>query len=320
MTKEKNVRIVFLDTDTLGEDMNFDAFRLLGELSLYGRTSPSDVSRRIRGAEIIVTNKVVITKEHLEENPELGLICIAATGMNNVDLEAAEEKGVQVRNVAGYSTASVVQHTVGMALTLLGRLHYFDGYVKSGAWSASGLFTHIPFSLPEVSGKRWGIIGLGAIGRGVAAVAEALGCDVVYYSASGRNNDAHFRRVGLDELLSTSLLVSVHAPLNVRTEGLLSAEKLSLLQPASCVVNVGRGGIIDEDALARIIDEKEVYAALDVYAEEPLSSESPLLTLHSPERLLLTPHIAWSSRDARLRLLKGVEEHIRAFLNAGNIP
>ncbi len=304
------MKIVLLDAITFG-DTDLSGFDKLGEVTIYQKTLPQETLERIKETDVVVTNKVVITKEVMQQCPNLKLIAIAATGMNNIDLDAARSLGIEVRNVAGYSTASVVQHTFAMLLYLLEHSRYYDDAVKSGSYSRSGVFTDVSRPFWEVAGKKWGIIGLGAIGKGVAEAASAFGAEILYYSTSGKNSFAKYKRVELDELLQECSIVSVHAPLNERTKNLLGYEKLVKVKEGSIILNLGRGGIIDEAAAAKIVDEKELYIGLDVFEKEPLPKDSPLLQVAHKERLYLTPHIAWTSREAREKLIKGVIANIK---------
>jgi glycerate dehydrogenase len=253
----------------------------------------------------------------MQRCPLLKLICIAATGMNNVDLDAAAQIGIEVKNVAGYSTQSVVQHTFAMALYLLEKMAYYDQSVKNQAWSRSGIFTDVSHPFFEIAEKKWGIIGLGEIGKGVAKVAEAFGAQINYYSTSGKNRDADYTQQSLEELLSSSDIISIHAPLNAQTQNLINATNLKLLKEESILLNLGRGGIINEADLAKEMDHRILYAGLDVVEKEPIPTDNPLLHIEAQERLLITPHIAWTSKEARVKLLEGIVENIRTFFNEG---
>ncbi|BCD59395.1 MULTISPECIES: D-2-hydroxyacid dehydrogenase [unclassified Nitratiruptor] len=309
------MRIVVLDAATLGE-VDFSLLKRFGDVDVYPTTNEDEKLQRIKDADIIVTNKVVIDKEAMDHADNLKLICIAATGMNNVDLEYAKKKNIAVKNVVGYSTESVVQHTFAMAFYLIEHMRYYDEYVKSGQWSNSGLFTCIDRPFFEIFGKRWGIIGLGAIGKRVAEVAKSFGCDVVYHSTSGKNLDQPYKHLDLNTLLCTSDIISIHAPLNEHTKGLIKKEQLQKLQDKAVLLNLGRGGIIDEADLAYIIDQKEIYVGLDVTQKEPLPKDSPLLKVKNKDRLLITPHIAWTSIEARERLFASIIENIENFLRS----
>ena len=308
------MKIVFLDALTLG-DVDFEKFKSLGEIEIYQTTDKSEVIERVKDADIIVTNKVVIDKEVMDKAKKLKFIQIAATGMNNVDLDYAKKKNILVKNVAGYSTNSVVQHTFALVLALLNKICYFDKYVRE-KYPDSKIFTHIQ-NWFEIKGKRWGVIGLGEIGRNVAKLAESFGAEVVYYSTSGRNNSNEFKRVGLDELLKTSQIITIHAPLNENTKNLLDYEKLSLIKDGSILINVGRGGIINEEDLAKILEQKDIFAGLDVFEKEPIDVNNPLLKFK--EKTILTPHVAWTSIEAREKLMEGIYQNIKDFLQkSGN--
>jgi len=304
------MKIVILDALTFG-DANLSVFKSLGEVEVYESTSPEQTLLRITNATVIVTNKVVIDAELMSAATNLKLICIAATGTNNIDLEAAASRGIEVKNVAGYSTNSVVQHTFSMLFYLLGHSRYYDEYVKDGSYTKSPIFTHLPKPFFELKGKKWGIIGLGTIGRGVATVASAFGAKVCYHSTSGKNLTRDYLHVDLQTLLETCDVISIHAPLNEQTKNLLSYKELSLCKDGSVIVNVGRGGIIDEDAVAKIVDERELYFGLDVLEREPMRENHPLLSVKNGERLFITPHIAWASNEAREKLIELVAQNIR---------
>jgi glycerate dehydrogenase len=308
------MHIVLLDAKTLGEDLDLGILEPFGEVTLYQTTSPEETPARIQDAEIIITNKVVITKEMMQNSPTLRLICIAATGMNNVDLDAARDLGITVKNVAGYSTQSVVQHTFSMTLYLLEQMAYYDQSVKCGAWTRSGLFTDVSRPFYEIAGKKWGIIGLGNIGREVARVAAAFGAEVYYYSTSGTNHDQTYRMLSLDKLLKQCDIISIHAPLNENTHNLINRTNLPHLKENSILLNLGRGGIINEADLAEAMQTKTFYAGLDVLEQEPVREGHPLLDIPHPQNLLITPHIAWTSIEARKKLLKGIVENIKSFL------
>ncbi len=307
------MNIVLLDAITFG-DSSLECFSKLGSVEIFQTTSSEQTQQRIVNAAVIVTNKVVITKEHMQNAKALKLICVAATGTNNVDLNAAKELGIAVKNVAGYSTDSVIQHTFSMLFYLMGHSRYYDETVKSGIYSKSGVFTDVSKPFFEVKGKKWGVIGLGAIGRGVANFAKAFGAEVYYYSTSGVNRTEDFQRTTLEKLLSECDIITIHAPLNEKTANLLDYEELLMCKDGALVLNLGRGGIINEAAVARLVDEKNIYFGLDVFEKEPLPLESPLLSVKNSERLYMTPHIAWTSVEAREKLIASVCENIRTTL------
>lgn len=307
------MRIVFLDAQTLGEDANLAPFEALGDVTVYDKTAAHETLSRIQEATVVVTNKVVITKAHMQAALELKLICVAATGMNNIDVHAAKEASIEVKNVAGYSTQSVVQHTFSMLFFLMGQSRYYDDYVKQGRWAKNELFTHIGASFHEISGLKWGIIGMGTIGQKVAQAARAFGCDVSYYSTSGANTAQPYHCVALETLLAESDIISIHAPLNNATQGLLSQPQLAWLKEEAVLLNLGRGGIIDEVALAHVQEQKKLYVGLDVLEQEPIGLDHPLLQPHNP-RIYITPHIAWTSIEARKRLMDTMHAHIQVFI------
>ncbi|WP_345980031.1 D-2-hydroxyacid dehydrogenase [Sulfurimonas sp. HSL3-2] len=306
------MNIVLLDAVTFG-DTDLRGFDDLGAVIVYQTTKPEELDERIANADVIVTNKVVITAEAMQKAKKLNLICIAATGMNNVDLEAAKKCGIEVRNVAGYSTNSVVQHTFSMLFYLVGHSRYYDEAVKSGSWSKSGVFTDVSHPFFEISGKKWGVIGLGTIGRKVAVLAKAFGADVSYFSTSGRNLDSEFNSVTLDELLEESDIITIHAPLNNATLNLLNHRTMSKCKDGVVILNLGRGGIINEADAAMLLDEKDIYFGLDVLHHEPIPQNHPLLQVENKDRLYITPHIAWTSKEARDTLIASVVENIRSL-------
>jgi len=306
------MKIVLLDALTFGET-DLSAFDSLGDVEVYKTTSVDEVENRVIDADVIVTNKVVISDECMQNSKNLKLICVAATGMNNVDLESAKQRGIEVKNVAGYSTQSVIQHTFSMLFYLLGHSKYYDEVVKSGEYSKSSIFTDVSKPFFEIQGKRWGIIGLGAIGRGVANIAKAFGAEVCYFSTSGKNKTDDFTEVTLHEMLESCDIISIHSPLNTQTENLLTYEKLSICKDGATILNLGRGGIINEDAVARIIDEKNLFFGLDVLTQEPMKKDHPFLSIQNSDKIYVTPHIAWTSVEARDTLIASIIKNIVDF-------
>ncbi|MBU0719983.1 D-2-hydroxyacid dehydrogenase [bacterium] len=306
------MKIVLLDALTFG-DTDLSGFDSLGEVSVFQTTSKEETAKRITDADVIVTNKVVITDELMACANNLKLICVAATGMNNIDLQAAQKRGISVKNVAGYSTQSVIQHTFSMLFFLLGHSRYYDEYVKEGSYAKSKIFTDVSKPFFEVKGKKWGIIGLGEIGRGVADIAKAFGAEVFYYSTSGRNRTEGYQRQNLDALLKDSDIISIHAPLNEQTNNLLDYEQLLTCKEGAVILNLGRGGIINEEAVARIVDEKNLSFGLDVLKQEPMQENHPLLNVKNKENLYITPHIAWASIEARDTLIASVIKNIQSL-------
>jgi len=305
------MKIVILDALTFG-DTPLDGFDVFGDVEIYETTSSKQTKSRITNSDVIVTNKVIITDELMSCAKNLKLICVAATGMNNIDIEAANKRGIEVKNVAGYSTNSVVQHTFSMLFYLAGHSRYYDDIVKSRNYSRGKIFTDVSHPFFEIRGKKWGIIGLGEIGRGVAEVAKSFGADIWYYSTSKKNQNPNYKRVELDELLKGCDIISVHAPLNENTKNLLGYEQLLMCKEKAVILNLGRGGIISEEGVSRVVDEREIYIGLDVFTTEPLEINNPLLNVKNSQRLYLTPHIAWTSIEARDKLIKGVIQNIKA--------
>lgn len=304
--------IVFLDAYSLGK-ADLTAIRALGNYTEYEYTRRDQIIERCREAEVAITNKVVFDRATLEQLPRLRLICVAATGMNHIDLEAAAERGIAVKNAVGYSTHSVTETTIGAAIALMRQVIYYDRYVKQ-EYGGSERQYHFGRTTHQLFGSRWGIIGLGNIGHSVAKVAEALGCEVAYTSTSGVAREEPYPCLPLDELLAWANVVSIHAPLNDRTRGLIGARELARMKPSALLINVARGGIVDEAALAAALDEGRLAgAALDVFAHEPLEADSPLLRLRNADRLLLSPHNAWSPVEAVAVLVECIARNIRKF-------
>ena len=305
-------KIVFLDEYSIaGRDLS--KITSQGEYVAYENTRKEEVVERLKGADVAITNKVLIDGEAMRQLPDLKLICVAATGMNNVDLEAAKELGIVVKNAVGYSTTSVAETTLASALALARNIVYFDEYFHDGRYSkADRAFCYDRFTF-ELRGKKWGIIGLGNIGREVARLATAFGCEVRYFSTSGTKREEAYPAMELKEMLEWCDILSVHSPLNERTRGLVGRDELKVMKPTSLVINVARGGIIDEAALAEALDNGWVAAAaLDVFSVEPLR-ESPLYNIKDRYRLLASPHNAWSAAEAIDRLIDCVANNIRTW-------
>lgn len=307
--------IVFLDAGTLGSDTDLSGLERFGTLVCHHHTDPGDLNARIGEATILISNKVMLSGATLAAHPRVKLICVAATGTNNVDLDYCRKNQVAVTNVAGYSTDSVAQHTFALLFSLLENLNYYQQYTRDGDYTKSPFFTNLDHSFWEVAGKTWGIIGLGAIGRRTAAIASAFGCQVQYYSTSGANHDRDYPRVDLDTLLSTSDVISIHSPLNARTRNLIGREQLEKMKPEGVLINVGRGGIANEEALRDALNRGEIRGyATDVLETEPMTPDCPLRQVTDASRLVITPHIAWAGKEARARLTDELILNIGAFL------
>jgi len=311
------MKIVFLDAKTVDLKEAQKILAIFTDVEFYEVTPPEEVISRSIHADIIITNKVILSASILEKLPKCKLICIAATGMNNVDLNYAKDHNIQVKNVSGYSTDSVVQYTFSCFFHFRNQLNYYDQFTKKLSWIDSDIFTHYqPFS--ELSGKRWGVIGLGEIGRSVARIAKAFGAKVNYYSTSGKNNQTEFEQVDLETLLKTSDIISIHCPLNPQTENLITKSELSLLKDHVVLINAARGGIINEKDLADSIKERNIFVALDVLTKEPMEQGSPFVDIISAPNFLLTPHIAWASLEARKKLLLGIVNNIKEYLDSSS--
>ncbi len=311
------MKIVFLDAKTIGEDIDLSGFDALGEVVKYGFSTEQEARERSKDADVLILNKVQVNEQTIGEADHLKLVCVTATGTNNLDKEYLDKRGITWRNVAGYSTESVAQHTFAMLFYLLENLPYYDNYVKSEKYVNDVSFTHFAKAFHELSGMTYGIIGLGNIGRRVADIAKVFGCRVIYYSTSGRNSQPGYERVSFDELLEQSDIVSIHAPLDENTLGLMNKEAFAKMKKSAILLNVGRGPIINEADLAEALNNKTIAAAgLDVLSVEPMQEDNPLRGIKDSERLLITPHIAWAGVEARNRLMGIILGQIKEFFKA----
>lgn len=310
------MKIVFLDVKTIGEDIDLSGYDTLGEVIKYDFSSPEEIPQRIKDADVIVLNKAPINAQTIGTAEKLKLVCVTATGTNNLDKDYLAKRGIAWRNVAGYSTESVTQHTFALLFYLVEKLNYYDDYVKNEKYVNDTIFTHFAEHFHQISGKTWGIIGLGNIGRRVADIAKAFGANVIYYSTSGKNNQEGYKRVDFDTLLKTSDIVSVHAPLTEATEGLMNKDAFSKMKPNAIFLNLGRGAIVVEQDLADALNNHQIAAAgLDVLTVEPMSPDNPLISIKDSKRLLITPHIAWASVEARTNLMNIILGQIQEWMN-----
>jgi lactate dehydrogenase-like 2-hydroxyacid dehydrogenase len=309
------MKIVFLDTKTMGNVPNLNILDSLGEVTYYPTSFPQEIVTRLDNADIVITCKTIIDKPVIDKIPSLKLICVAATGLNNIDWEYARQKGIEVKNVAEYSTGSVAQAAFSMILALLNHVEYYDDYVKSGSYALNDMFTHMGRTIVELNRKEFGIIGMGAIGKRVAQIAKAFGCNISYFSSSGKNDNHDYKRVELEQLLSQSDVISIHAPLTDSTRNLITYEKIKLMKPSAIIINTGRGGIIDEAGLAKALDEDLIAGAgLDVFSKEPIENNNPLLHIKNKEKVIFSPHSAWTSIEARVLLIEKIADNIREFI------
>ncbi len=309
------MKIVFLDRKSIGEDIDLAEYNKLGQVVIYDYSTDEQIPERVNDADIIVCNKMPINEQSVGKAKNLKLVCVTATGTNNLDKEYLEKRGIAWRNVAGYSTEAVTQHTFALLFYLLEHLNYYDNYVKSDKYVNDSMFTHFEKHFNELSGKKWGIIGLGNIGKRVADIATCFGADVSYYSTSGRNNNSDYLRVDFDTLLKESDVISIHAPLTDDTLGLIDKNALNKMKKTAILINVGRGPIIVEKDLAEALECGQIAAAgLDVLDIEPMSENNPLRHIKDSEKLLITPHIAWAAVEARQRLMHIIAGQIEEFI------
>lgn len=309
------MKIVLLEGNALGKDIDLTVFGKLGDLTIYGQSTVEDTPEKVKDADIIIVNKVPMNEQTLKDAPNVKMIAITATGYNIIDKAYTDSRGIVVANVGGYSTDSVAQHTFALALYLVDQMDYYDKYVKSGEYIKSDIFCHFDKKIFELAGKTWGIIGLGAIGKKVAQIAEMFGCRIIYYSTSGKNNSGQYERVELDELLGRSDILSIHAPLNEQTENLMNIENFRKMKSSAILVNVARGPIVNERDLVTALNEGMIAGAgLDVISAEPMKAGNPLMEIQDSTKLVVTPHIAWATGEARQRLTDEVYLNVEAFL------
>ena len=308
------MKIVFLDVKTIGDDIDLSGFDALGEVVKYDFSTAEQARERTKDADVIILNKVEVNERTIGEAKNLKLVCVTATGTNNLDKDYLAKRNIEWRNVAGYSTETVAQHTFALLFYLLEKLRYYDDYVKTEKYVSDISFTHFDHVFHEINGMTWGIIGLGNIGRRVADIAKLFGCKVIYYSTSGENDQPGYERVSFDELLTESDIVSVHAPLTDKTLGLMDKQAFSKMKKSAIFLNLGRGPIVVEKDLADALNNGVIAAAgLDVLTVEPMSEDNPLRLIKDSEKLMITPHIAWASIEARTRLMNIILGQIKEY-------
>ena len=310
------MKIVFLDRKTIGEDIDLSAFNEFGEVVIYDYSTVEEAAERTVDADIIILNKVPVNEQTIKNAKNLKLVCVTATGTNNLDKEYLAKRGIAWRNVAGYSTEAVAQHTFSLVFYLMEHLSYYDNYVKRERYVNDKMFTHFEMHFNEIAGKTWGIIGLGAIGQRVAEIATCFGANVIYYSTSGKNHSDIYTEVDLDTLLSTSDIVSIHAPLDENTLHLMDATAFTKMKNTAILINVGRGSIIVEKDLADALNSNKIAAAgIDVLDVEPMADTNPLKDIKDSNKLIITPHIAWAAVEARERLMQIIYSQIKEYLD-----
>ncbi len=313
------MKLVILERNSVGTDVDVSCFEKFGEVTCYPNTVAANTSERVKDADIILANKAPLNESTLKDAPNVKLICLLATGFDNVDLAYCKSRSIKVTNVVNYCTSTVAQHTLLLALALSEKIAFYDDYVKSGAYSAQDRFSNFDRTFYDLEGKTWGIIGMGTIGRRVAGLAQAFGCRVIFYSASGKSTCTDYKRVEFDTLLQESDILSLHCPLSDRTRGLINQDALSKMKKTAVLVNVARGPVVDTRALCdALVTDRIAGAGLDVLEQEPMAKDNPLARIKDSSKLIITPHMAWASLESRTRLVDEVVKNIEAFLAGEN--
>lgn len=309
------MKIVILERNSVGVDVSIDELGTLGEMTVYPNTTAVDVKEKVKDAEIIVANKAPLNEDTLKDALNVKLICEFATGYDNVDINYCKSRGIKVANIVNYSTDAVAQHTFALCFYVLEKLHHYDDYVKSGAYAAQDRFSNFDLPFTELSGKTWGIVGMGNIGRKVAKIAQAFGCKVIFYSASGNSTCREYERVDFETLLKESDFLSLHCPLSDKTRNLINLEALKKMKKSAILINVARGPVVnDEDLYTALTEEYIAGAGLDVTGTEPMKDSNPLSKIKDSNKLIITPHLAWASTEARKRCVSETYKNIVAFL------
>lgn len=309
------MKLVVLERNSAGTDVDVSCFEKFGEVSYYPNTTGEDVAERVKEAEIIISNKAPLNEKALKDAPDVKLICLLATGYDNVDLEYCKSRNIKVANVVNYCTPAVAQHTLLLAMMLSEKITYYDEYVKSGEYSAQDRFSHFDRVFHDLEGKTWGIVGMGSIGHRVAELATAFGCKVIFYSASGKSTCTEYQRVELNTLLQESDILSLHCPLSDRTRNLINKEALDKMKKTAILINVARGPVVNtQDLYHALVEDKIMAAGLDVLEKEPMELSNPLSELKDSTKLIITPHMSWASIESRTRLVAEVVKNIEAFL------
>lgn len=310
------MKIVMLERNSVGPDVSVDCINELGELTVYRNTTTvEEVQERVKDADIIIVNKCPMREETLKDAPNVKLICEFATGFDNCDLEYCRSRGIRITNVRDYCTAMVAQHTFTLALALSQKIFHYDQYVKSGQYSAQDRFSNFDLPFAELDGKTWGIVGMGNIGRRVAKIATAFGCRVIFHSVTGKSTCTDYLQVDKDTLLRESDFLSLHCPLSDLTRDYIDAAALKKMKPSAILVNVARGRVVNNTDLYEALTAGKIAAAgLDVVEKEPLEESNPLSTMKDSNKLIITPHLAWASVEARTRCVEEAYQNIEAFL------
>ncbi len=310
------MKLVILERDSAGTDIDVSCFEQFGTVTCYANTTAAQAAERIKDADIIISNKAPMNQSTLADAPNVKLICLLATGYDCVDLTYCKSRGIKVANVVNYCTPAVAQHTLLLALMLSGKTAFYDQYVKSGAYSAQERFSNFDRTFHDLEGMTWGIIGMGTIGHKVASLAAAFGCKVHFYSASGSSTCTDYPRVGLDTLLCTSDIVSLHCPLTDRTRNLIDKHAFEKMKRTAILINVARGPVVNTQDLYEALTTGKIMAAgLDVLEKEPMAHNNPLSQIQDSTKLIITPHMSWASVESRTRLIAEVAKNIQAFLD-----
>ena len=313
------MKLVVLERNSAGTDVDVSCFEKFGEVTYYPNTVAENTAERIKDADIIISNKAPLNETTMKDAPNVKLICLFATGYDNVDIAYCKSRGIKVANVVNYSTSTVAQHTLLLALMLTEKIAHYDQYVKSGAYSAQDRFSNFDRVFNDIEGQTWGIVGMGTIGRRVAGLAQAFGCKVIFYSASGNSTCTEYERVDFDTLLKESDILSLHCPLSDRTKGLMDKAAFEKMKKTAILINVARGPVVDTQALYDALTSNQIAAAgLDVLEKEPMAKDNPLREIQDSTKLIITPHMAWASIESRTRLVREVYKNIEAFLNGEN--
>ena len=313
------MKLVVLERNSIGTDVDVSSFEKFGEVTYYPNTIADNTAGRVADADIVIANKAPLNESTLKDAPNVKLICLFATGFDNVDIAYCKSRGIKVANVVNYCTPAVAQHTLLLALALAEKIAFYDDYVKSGAYSAQDRFSNFDRTFHDLNGKTWGIVGMGNIGHKVASLAQAFGCRVIFYSASGKSTCTEYERVEFDTLLQESDILSLHCPLSDRTKGLINKEAFEKMKETAVLINVARGPVVDTQALYEaLINNRIAAAGLDVLEKEPMASDNPLIKIQDSTKLIITPHMSWASIESRNCLLGEVVKNIESFLDREN--
>lgn len=313
------MNLVVLERNSVGTDIDVSCFERFGDVTYYPNTVAENTAERVKEADIAIINKVPMNESTLKEASNLKLICLFATGYDNVDLDYCKKRGIKVANVINYCTPAVAQHTLLLAMMLMEKIAYYDDYVKSGLYSSQDRFSNFDRAFHDLEGKTWGIVGMGSIGHRVAELATAFGCKVIFFSASGKSTCTDYERVEFDTLLMDSDILSLHCPLSDRTRNLIHKEAFDKMKKTAILINVARGPVVNtQDLYEALMEEKIAAAGLDVLEKEPMELSNPLGQIKDSTKLIITPHMSWASTESRIRLVEEVVKNIEAFLAGEN--